>query len=212
MAATDPQTGYAPVGELDMYYEIHGRGRPLILLHGAYMTVDMMAPLVARLAEARQVIAPEQQGHGRTADVDRVVEDSLSDAHFVAMFPALARARLALREQAWQQAQRAASRAVALPSQSRDPLPNVLRDSRQRPFPPQRADQAVDLPAALGRGVRQPGLEPERVAHLARVHPARQTCSDARRRSKSGCANRCQELGHFELEALAVVREHPGGG
>ncbi|HVI17647.1 MAG TPA: alpha/beta hydrolase [Gaiellales bacterium] len=73
MAATDPQTGYAPVGELDMYYEIHGRGRPLILLHGAYMTVDMMAPLTARLAEGRQVIASEQQGHGRTADVDRAL-------------------------------------------------------------------------------------------------------------------------------------------
>src|SRR3954451_24529669 len=71
MAAANPQTGYAPLGELDMYYEIHGRGRPLILLHGAYMTVDMMAPIISRLAEARQVIAPEQQGHGRTADVDR---------------------------------------------------------------------------------------------------------------------------------------------
>jgi pimeloyl-ACP methyl ester carboxylesterase len=71
MAATNPETGYAPVGELDMYYEIHGRGRPLILLHGAYMTVDMMATIISQLAEARQVIAPEQQGHGRTADVDR---------------------------------------------------------------------------------------------------------------------------------------------
>ena len=64
-----PQTGYAPVGDLDMYYEIHGSGRPLILLHGAYMTIDMMGPLLPGLAERRQVIAVEQQGHGHTADV-----------------------------------------------------------------------------------------------------------------------------------------------
>jgi pimeloyl-ACP methyl ester carboxylesterase len=66
-----PQTGYAPVGDLNMYYETHGSGRPLILLHGAYMTIDMMGPLLPGLAEHRQVIAVEQQGHGHTADVDR---------------------------------------------------------------------------------------------------------------------------------------------
>jgi pimeloyl-ACP methyl ester carboxylesterase len=73
MAATDVRTGYAPVGELDMYYEIHGQGRPLVLLHGAYMTIDMMGPLLSGLAERSQVIAAEQQGHGRTADVDRPI-------------------------------------------------------------------------------------------------------------------------------------------
>jgi pimeloyl-ACP methyl ester carboxylesterase len=71
MQSTDPQTGYAPVDDLSMYYEIHGRGRPLILLHGAYMTIDMMGPILPGLAETRRVIAVEQQGHGRTADVDR---------------------------------------------------------------------------------------------------------------------------------------------
>src|SRR4051794_20189356 len=60
---------YAQLGELNMYYEVHGEGRPLVLLHGAYMTIDLMGPLVAGLAETRQVIAVEQQGHGRTADV-----------------------------------------------------------------------------------------------------------------------------------------------
>jgi pimeloyl-ACP methyl ester carboxylesterase len=62
---------YAQVGELNMYYEVHGEGEPLILLHGAYMAVDMIGPLLAGLAETRQVIAPELQGHGRTADIDR---------------------------------------------------------------------------------------------------------------------------------------------
>jgi pimeloyl-ACP methyl ester carboxylesterase len=68
---TDAQTGYAPVDDLNMYYEIHGSGRPLILLHGAYMTIDMMGPILPGLAKTRQVIAVEQQGHGHTADVDR---------------------------------------------------------------------------------------------------------------------------------------------
>ena len=73
MASTEPQRGYAPVNGLDLYYEIHGDGPPLILLHGAYMSIDLMAPLLRGLAETRRVIAVEQQGHGRTADVDRPI-------------------------------------------------------------------------------------------------------------------------------------------
>jgi pimeloyl-ACP methyl ester carboxylesterase len=71
MANTSPQTGYAPVNGLNMYYEIHGTGEPLVLLHGAYMTIDAMGEVVPELAQTRQVIAVELQGHGRTADVDR---------------------------------------------------------------------------------------------------------------------------------------------
>src|SRR5215208_1814483 len=71
MANTSPQTGYAPVTGLNMYYEIHGTGEPLVLLHGAYMTIETMGEIVPSLAESRQVIAVELQGHGRTADVDR---------------------------------------------------------------------------------------------------------------------------------------------
>ena len=73
MSTTEAQTGYAPVGDLSMYYEIHGQGRPLVLLHGAYMTIDLMGSILPRLAETRQVVAVEQQGHGRTADVDRPI-------------------------------------------------------------------------------------------------------------------------------------------
>jgi pimeloyl-ACP methyl ester carboxylesterase len=71
MPSSDAQTGYAPVEGLSMYYEVHGAGRPTVLLHGAYMTVDMMEPLLSGLARTRQVFAAEQQGHGRTADADR---------------------------------------------------------------------------------------------------------------------------------------------
>jgi pimeloyl-ACP methyl ester carboxylesterase len=73
MARSNSRTGYAPVGELDMYHEIHGSGRPLVLLHGAYMTIDMLGPLLGGLAQTRRVIAVEQQGHGRTADIDRPI-------------------------------------------------------------------------------------------------------------------------------------------
>jgi pimeloyl-ACP methyl ester carboxylesterase len=67
----DPRGDYAEVNGLRMYYEIHGTGRPLVLLHGAYMTIEAMGEILPRLAETRQVIAVELQGHGRTADVDR---------------------------------------------------------------------------------------------------------------------------------------------
>ena len=64
---------YAPVNDLRMYYEVHGEGRPTLLLHGAYMTVELMQPLLSELARTRQVIVPEQQGHGRTLDADRPI-------------------------------------------------------------------------------------------------------------------------------------------
>jgi pimeloyl-ACP methyl ester carboxylesterase len=62
---------YAEVNGLNMYYEVHGAGRPLLLLHGAYMTIDAMGEVLSRLADGRQVIAVELQAHGRTADIDR---------------------------------------------------------------------------------------------------------------------------------------------
>jgi pimeloyl-ACP methyl ester carboxylesterase len=70
MSSTETRTGYAAVNGLEMYYEIHGSGEPLLLLHGAYMTVDMFGPLLEGLAAGRQVIVPELRGHGRTADVE----------------------------------------------------------------------------------------------------------------------------------------------
>jgi len=66
---TTPQSGYAPVNGLRMYYEIHGSGEPLVLLHGAFGAIDLWGPILTTLAETHQVIAVELQGHGHTADI-----------------------------------------------------------------------------------------------------------------------------------------------
>jgi pimeloyl-ACP methyl ester carboxylesterase len=55
-----------------MYYEVHGAGRPLVLLHGGGSTIETsFGRVLQSFAKTRQVVACEQQGHGRTADVDR---------------------------------------------------------------------------------------------------------------------------------------------
>lgn len=70
--ATLKSSGLAPVNGLKMYYEIHGEGDPVVLLHGSYMTIDLnWTQLIPLLAKTHQVIAIEMQGHGRTADIDR---------------------------------------------------------------------------------------------------------------------------------------------
>jgi pimeloyl-ACP methyl ester carboxylesterase len=72
MTTTTPQSGYAEVNGLRMYYEIHGQGQPLVLLHGAFSAIGTsFGPLIPDLAKTRQVIGLEMQGHGRTADIDR---------------------------------------------------------------------------------------------------------------------------------------------
>ena len=63
---------YAPINGLNMYYETHGSGRPLVLLHGNLSTVEVdFGGIIPHLAKTRQVIAVEQQAHGHTADIDR---------------------------------------------------------------------------------------------------------------------------------------------
>ncbi|MFN8516015.1 MAG: alpha/beta hydrolase [Thermomicrobiales bacterium] len=66
-----PQTGYAPVNGISLYYEIHGSGAPLILLHGGFGSTGMFGELLPALAAHRQIIAVDLQGHGRTGDYDR---------------------------------------------------------------------------------------------------------------------------------------------
>src|SRR3954453_15720825 len=73
-----PITGYAPVNGLKMYYEFHGSGDPVVLLHGAFITISSEREWLAELAKPRKAIALEMQGHGRTADISR----PLSAANF----------------------------------------------------------------------------------------------------------------------------------
>jgi len=62
---------FAEINGLKMYYEIHGTGKPLVLLPGGLMTIGMMGQILPSLASTRQVIAVELQAHGHTADIDR---------------------------------------------------------------------------------------------------------------------------------------------
>ncbi|PYR44800.1 MAG: alpha/beta hydrolase [Acidobacteria bacterium] len=66
-----PMGGYAPVNGLQLYYEIHGSGEPLILLHGAIGAIETAGDTLPALAKHYRVIAVDLQAHGRTADIDR---------------------------------------------------------------------------------------------------------------------------------------------
>lgn len=81
-AQQKPTTGHASVNGLKMYYEIRGTGEPVVLLHGAFMTIsdDNWSVLINELAKTRKVIAVEMQGHGRTGDIKRdITYENLSD-------------------------------------------------------------------------------------------------------------------------------------
>jgi pimeloyl-ACP methyl ester carboxylesterase len=65
-------SGYVPVNGIKVYYEVYGEGRPIVLLHGAFMTIDMnWGQLIPELSKTRKVIAIELQGHGHTQFSDR---------------------------------------------------------------------------------------------------------------------------------------------
>lgn len=68
---------YAEVNGINLYYETHGAGRPMILLHGGLGSGEMFGPVLPTLAERHQVIAVDLQGHGRTADIDRPLDAGL---------------------------------------------------------------------------------------------------------------------------------------
>jgi pimeloyl-ACP methyl ester carboxylesterase len=68
---------YAEVNGINLYYETHGTGRPIVLLHGGLGSGEMFGPILPTLAERHQVIAVDLQGHGRTADIDRPLDTRL---------------------------------------------------------------------------------------------------------------------------------------
>jgi pimeloyl-ACP methyl ester carboxylesterase len=68
-------SGYAPVNGIKVYYEVYGKGNPIVLLHGAFYTIDMnWGQLIPELAKTRKVIAIEFQGHGHSPFSDRKLD------------------------------------------------------------------------------------------------------------------------------------------
>jgi pimeloyl-ACP methyl ester carboxylesterase len=70
-------SGYAPVNGIKVYYEVYGEGKPLVLLHGAFMTIETnWGQLIPELSKTRKVIAIELQGHGHTPYSDRKLDQA----------------------------------------------------------------------------------------------------------------------------------------
>src|SRR5438045_7265177 len=67
------KSGYAAVNGLNYYYAVYGTGEPLLLLHGGLGQIEMFGPNLTRLAQSRQVIGVDLQGHGRTALGEREI-------------------------------------------------------------------------------------------------------------------------------------------
>jgi pimeloyl-ACP methyl ester carboxylesterase len=76
---------YADVNGIKLYYEIHGTGQPLVLLHGGLGSGEMFGPVLPMLAERHRVIVPDLQGHGRTADIDRPLDIRLMAGDIAAL-------------------------------------------------------------------------------------------------------------------------------
>jgi pimeloyl-ACP methyl ester carboxylesterase len=74
-AQAAPRTGHVPAsGGVNYYYEIHGQGEPVLLLHGGLMSIDLSRQVLDALAQKRQVIAVDLQGHGRTTLGERPID------------------------------------------------------------------------------------------------------------------------------------------
>ncbi|HEX2844099.1 MAG TPA: alpha/beta fold hydrolase, partial [Candidatus Limnocylindria bacterium] len=68
---------YAAINGINLYYESHGSGRPMVLLHGGLGSGEMFGPTLPALAANHRVIVVDLQGHGRTADIDRPLDPRL---------------------------------------------------------------------------------------------------------------------------------------
>jgi pimeloyl-ACP methyl ester carboxylesterase len=82
----DGKGNYADIHGLKMYYEIHGEGFPLVLLHGGLSAIGTsFGKVLPDLARGRQLIAIEQQAHGHTADIDRPLTYELMATDTIAL-------------------------------------------------------------------------------------------------------------------------------
>src|SRR4029077_17255223 len=86
LAGTASGTGeYADVNGIHLYYERHGSGSPLVLLHGGLMSSETFGPLLPALAANHGVITVDLQGRGRTADIDRPIDTRLMAGDIAAL-------------------------------------------------------------------------------------------------------------------------------
>ena len=76
---------YADVNGINLYYETHGSGRPLVLLHGGLGSGEMFGAILPTLAANHKVILVDLQGHGRTADIDRPISIELMAGDIAAL-------------------------------------------------------------------------------------------------------------------------------
>ena len=93
-AAKPTTTGRATIKGVDYYYEIRGKGDPLLVLHGGLMSTDMFGPAMPLLAKARQVIAVDLQGHGRTTLGTRPIRCEAITDDLDALLPQIGRAQV----------------------------------------------------------------------------------------------------------------------
>jgi pimeloyl-ACP methyl ester carboxylesterase len=84
---------YAEVNGINLYFETHGSGRPLVLLHGGLGSGEMFGPILSTLAERHGVVVVDLQGHGRTADIDRPLDVRLMADDIAALIDHLALAK-----------------------------------------------------------------------------------------------------------------------
>src|SRR6478735_2477254 len=92
-----PGTGaYGDVNGIHLYYETHGSGKPLVLLHGGLGSGEMFGPTLTALAAGHQVTLPDLQGHGRTADIDRPIDVRLMADDIAALIRQLGHERVDL--------------------------------------------------------------------------------------------------------------------
>ena len=94
--ASDEVKDYVAAGVVRTYYEAHGSGDPLVLLHGGLCTIETFSGLTPQLAERFRVYLPERRGHGRTPDVDGPITYELMAQDTIAFLDALSLSRVHL--------------------------------------------------------------------------------------------------------------------
>src|SRR5258707_483297 len=113
------KSGHAAVNGVNYYYAVYGTGEPLLLLHGGLGQIEMFGPNLTKLAQSRQVIGVDLQGHGRTPLGDRelslvdMYSDMFRPEHIVKFYQLLGGG---LKDAGWQREHMSQNRLAILPN------------------------------------------------------------------------------------------------